>query len=76
MEGDLFIGEATCRNIRRRQEMRRGVSAAPAAFRDSLLQTVDGLFFPSPSLNKRKSRSDDQSQSFLERKKTPYIKPV
>lgn len=30
--------------------MRRGVSVDPTAFRDSLLQTVDVLFFPSPSL--------------------------
>lgn len=73
MEGDLFIGEATCRNILRRQEMRRGVSVAPAAFKDSLLQTVDVLFFPSPSLKERKSRWDDQTQSSSEEKKKEIV---
>ena len=53
LEADLFIGEATRKNILCLQEIRRGVSVAPTAFRDSLLQMFDALFFPSPSLKEK-----------------------
>lgn len=49
-EGDLFMGEATLRKMRCRQEIRRGVTGVPPAFRDSLLQVDEVLFLPSPSL--------------------------
>jgi len=50
-EGDLFMGEATLRKMRCRQEIRRGVTGVPPAFRDSLLQVDEVLFLPSPSLD-------------------------
>jgi len=44
------MGEATLRKMRCRQEIRRGVTGVPPAFRDSLLQVDEVLFLPSPSL--------------------------
>lgn len=59
MEADLFIGEATRKNILCLQEIRRGVSVAPTAFRDSLLQMFDALFFPSPSLKEKEEKEKE-----------------
>lgn len=59
LEADLFIGEATRKNILCLQEIRRGVSVAPTAFRDSLLQMFDALFFPSPSLKEKEEKEKE-----------------
>lgn len=67
-EGDLFTGDATRRKIRCLQEILRGVTGVPPAFRDSLLQVDEVLFLPSPSLqNVNKCVSGEEDTQVMER---------
>lgn len=73
-DGDLFTGDAIRRKMRFLQEILRGVTGVPPAFRDSLLQVDEVLFLPSPSLwNANRNVTGKEDRHFTEtRERKPF----